>query len=197
VSLLEDRPPQLYLHEITLPVPGTYAQWNSHGLDIWMEREQVEPPDRPLLRPIDVALNALAFTTSPLLVEDIRISMCRLVPPIWQYCHEKGSPEFTQGRLLAELDNWRAYAEKISLLCDAADMQCPHFGRLLMFYRGQEDETTEPGQMVVINRVRELVEEALSFEAILRACLLAGPGRGVPKLTCGGGILTLTSSDAR
>jgi len=201
MSLLNDRPTELHVQELRLPLPVTFAQWNSYGLCIWMQRAQDEPADRELYRPLDVAQNPLAPGVPTLLVEDIRLSLCRLVPKIWEYCHEPqvpGSPHNDRCRLLSELDIWTAHLVQISQLYQVPHLQVdrPQFRLLFKSYLGEEDERTESGQRAIVARIKELVDDAMSFQCVLRSCLEVRPGGGVPKLLCSRGILSLDPSMA-
>ncbi|KAJ3544390.1 hypothetical protein NM208_g3079 [Fusarium decemcellulare] len=124
ISIARAQPPVLNREEIDATMPGTYSLWNAYGLNIFFKRLSQEPTDRVGFKLSEVMSNPNSPAKSLVLLEDIQLALCGLLPAIWNHNQimrrttETGRPMANSLTSLAwQLETWKADLERILHQC--------------------------------------------------------------------------------
>lgn len=86
----------LTIEELHFPPPSTFALYDCNGLDIWDERQRLEPISRNSLTIYSIATASTSImlnSQQPVLIEDIDMKLANLSARIWQFVQHRRNLE--------------------------------------------------------------------------------------------------------
>lgn len=134
------------MEEISLGIPATFSTWNAHTFDSFYERLAVEPRARQSHNISEFATK-MPIIDSGVLIEDVHLGLCGLVPRIWnlaQLTDQRNSGK-TAGleRLFIDLKIWEGRLQEIKDMLDFPEKEPEATMNLLKAYRGREEPSNE------------------------------------------------------
>ncbi|KAL2671278.1 hypothetical protein Neosp_013858 [[Neocosmospora] mangrovei] len=130
------QPAALHREEVDATMPSTFSLWNAYGLNVFFRRLSQEPTDRVGFKLSEVISNPNSQAKSLVLLEDVHLALCGLLPGIWNHTQivrrttEAGRPMPNSLTSLAwQLETWKADLERISHQCT----QCFHTDQIEEF----------------------------------------------------------------
>jgi hypothetical protein len=175
ISLFQGKPtPTALQHEeLDVRLPWTFAMWNAYGLNVYYERNPKEPQHRERRKLLEIAHNPEPFVVSQILVEDIQLALCGMLPSVWRHaqlrrCGSAVLPsDLNEESLSRRLDAWKLRLDEFAAICQALSLSNGPAQYPLRAYLGEEDQKTPSWRLVVLSRVTSLVSEATVFYHLL------------------------------
>ena len=162
-ALAHEMPPILHRQEVGVELPTTFGLWNTYGLEILAKRMPDEPPGRGGCQVSEMTAAPDAFPCSQLLVEDVQLGLCGVLPAIWVL--KQSFPSKTRAHLsnasqrdllMETLDAWKHELDKISVLADAKNITANPTRKLLLAYRGEDDHA-----VASLERITTLLQDGM------------------------------------
>ncbi|RSL64605.1 hypothetical protein CEP53_004020 [Fusarium sp. AF-6] len=168
LSIARGQPASLHREEIDATMPSTFSLWNAYGLNVFFRRLSQEPTDRVGFKLSEVISNPNSPAKSLVLLEDVHLALCGLLPGIWNHTQivrrttEAGRPMLNSLTSLAwQLETWKADLERISHQCT----QCFHADQIEEFpffaYVGKYEEEPQRAKVAAMNHIRCLVSDCM------------------------------------
>ncbi|RSL68296.1 hypothetical protein CEP54_002859 [Fusarium duplospermum] len=168
LSITRGQPPSLHREEIDATMPSTFSLWNAYGLNVFFRRLSQEPTDRVGFKLSEVISNPNSQAKSLVLLEDVHLALCGLLPGIWNHTQivrrttEAGRPMLNSLTSLAwQLETWKADLERISHQCT----QCFHADQTEEFpffaYVGKYEEEPQRAKVAAMNHIKCLVSDCM------------------------------------
>lgn len=178
LAIAREQVPILYREELDVALTSTYALWNSWGLDVLYKRLPNEPSDRAGFKFSVVLNNPQSPARSLLLIEDVQLGLCGLLPAIWnhtQICRRKTevAPSATNSlaSLLWRIEGWKAELDRISGHCEQQYAQDKLDELPFIAYFGEETKDPAAWKLAAITHVRGLVSDASMLYHLLAISL--------------------------
>ncbi|RTE75861.1 hypothetical protein BHE90_009662 [Fusarium euwallaceae] len=168
LSIARGQPASLHREEIDATMPSTFSLWNAYGLNVFFRRLSQEPTDRVGFKLSEVISNPNSPAKSLVLLEDVHLALCGLLPGIWNHTQivrrttEAGRPMPNSLTSLAwQLETWKADLERISHQCT----QCFHADQIEEFpffaYVGKYEEEPQRAKVAAMNNIKCLVSDCM------------------------------------
>ncbi|KAI8656524.1 Zn(2)-C6 fungal-type domain-containing protein [Fusarium sp. Ph1] len=168
LSIARGQPAALNREEIDATMPSTFSLWNAYGLNVFFRRLSQEPTDRVGFKLSEVISNPNSPAKSLVLLEDVHLALCGLLPGIWNHTQivrrttEAGRPMPNSLTSLAwQLETWKADLERISHQCT----QCFHTDQIEEFpffaYVGKYEEEPQRAKVAAMNHIKCLVSDCM------------------------------------
>ncbi|KAH7149106.1 hypothetical protein B0J13DRAFT_297216 [Dactylonectria estremocensis] len=159
------QPPTIHREELDVALPSTFALWNAYGLDVFFKRLGQEPADRTSYKLSEITNNPNSRARSLLLVEDVHLALCGLLPGIWnhlQITRRTGKVGLESLRSLAwHLETWKAEMERISLQCSQSFLAGETAGLPFVAYLGRFDEDPSQERHAATIHIKRLLADSL------------------------------------
>lgn len=179
LAIITQQPPALHACELDVALPATFSQLSCYGVcdfTEWHELLARLRPDRRISRFLESPEPAATFGGTQMLVEDIHLGLCGLVPRAWELARTSRSNDDSQRAcrlhevLTSRLAFWRGH-----LLAFHAAMVTD--GVLRSVYTGKEDQPDHV--MSALSGEADVMYHLLSLLANTHAPSQPGPiGRG-------------------
>ncbi|KAH7011352.1 hypothetical protein EDB80DRAFT_891183 [Ilyonectria destructans] len=165
LSIARWQPPTMHREELDVALPCTFALWNAWGLDVFFKRLTQEPADRTTYKLSEITNNPNSRGRSLLLVEDVHLALCGLLPGIWnhlQITRRTGKVGLDSLRSLAwHLETWKAEMERISLQCSQSFLTEDTAGLPFVAYLGRFDEDPGRERLAATVHIKSLLSDSL------------------------------------
>ncbi|KAF7561538.1 hypothetical protein G7046_g2602 [Stylonectria norvegica] len=168
LAIAREQAPSLLREELDVTLTSTFGLWNSFGLDVFFKRVSFELADRSAYTFAEVIRKPQSSATPLLLVEDIQVALCGLLPEIWHHAQicRRGNQATPSAQELSEsivwqLGAWKAELERISKASSECFLEDRTEDFPYVTYLGREVHDTDDWKKATMVRIEGLVSDAL------------------------------------